>query len=407
LQEQRSELPIAIVLGMTVTGLGVARSLGRKGIPVLALEKHSRNVGQFSRYVVFRICPDPQKDEKQFLDYLLNISKEYPGAVLLPTDDVYVLFLAEWEELLRKYFRFCFPSKDIMLKLLNKKFQYQLAKNCGVPLPKTFFPKNFHDASRIADELNFPSIIKPLYSHEWKLYYGTKKGIITKNRCDFLREYKGINNNIQIEVMVQEVIIGDDTRHSKVCAYFNKDSDPILTFTLRKIRQCPCDFGVGSVVESVWIPDVAEIGLKFMKDIKYVGIGSVEFKRDQKDNKLKMIEMNSRFWAQNSLAEVCGMNFAYTAYLDLVGKRIEKQIRFKESVKWLDFEADLTSFRGYHSQKRLGYWQWFKSFRGKKVWAKFTWDDPMPFIISINFGLRIPCFFLKKIKTLFFPDRGY
>jgi predicted ATP-grasp superfamily ATP-dependent carboligase len=389
-------LPPAIVLGMTVNGLGVVRGLGRHEIRAIAVEKHADWSGRFSRYARPLICPDPQTDSDGFFEFLVSLSRKYPNAVLLPTDDIYVLFIAQNEEKLRPHFRFYLPKKETMLKLLNKKSQYQLAVDHGVPMPKTFFPKTLEEAKGIAYKLEFPVIIKGVYSHEWKSLFGLKKGIIAKDRNAFLDVYGEIGKKTQIETMVQEVMTGDDTRHCKICAYLNKNSEPILTFTLRKLRQYPCDFGVGCAVESVWLPEVAEIGLNFMKSINYVGVGSIEFKRDARDEKLKMIEMNSRLWAQNSLPEACGMNFPYTAYLDILGEKVERKDRFAEGVKWVDLDSDWSSFKGYHAQGRLSFPEWIKTYRGRIVFAEFTWDDPGPFLYSMGFGLRL-------VKLIFKP----
>ena len=101
-----------------------------------------------------------------------------------------------------------------------------------------------------------------------------------------------------------------------------------------------------------------------MKGVKYVGIGSVEFKKDNRDDKVKMIELNSRLWLQNSLAEKCGINFPYTQYLELIGKKVQKSYHFRERIKWISMGMDFDSFRGYRSIRRLNLIQWIRSLHG-------------------------------------------
>ena len=62
----------AIILGMTANGLSVARSLGRKGIPVIGIDSNRRQPGMFSRYCKHLVCPNVIEKEDDFLDFLIN-----------------------------------------------------------------------------------------------------------------------------------------------------------------------------------------------------------------------------------------------------------------------------------------------------------------------------------------------
>jgi hypothetical protein len=55
---------IAFVLKMGGTGLGVIRSLGRRGIPVIGLDPSRGAIGFFSRYCKSIACPDPENKEE-------------------------------------------------------------------------------------------------------------------------------------------------------------------------------------------------------------------------------------------------------------------------------------------------------------------------------------------------------
>jgi len=300
--------PKAFVLGMNPNGLGVVRSLGRQGVPVMAIYPHKAST-MFSKYCESIVSPDVEAEEEKFLEFLLNIGKELdqPG-ILFPTGDAYVHFVSENRELLTKYYKLAMPDKDTMRKLLNKRTQYMLAENLGVPLPKIFYPADFEQLKEAAERINYPAVIKSSDSVAWRRKFGVKKLIYVASHEELFAAYKEVQD-LNIEVMIQEAILGSDARCYKICTYMNRESEPILILTLRKIRNYPCNFGVGSCIESTWVPEVADLGLKFLKGVKYVGVGSIEFKRDERDNQFKMIELNSRLWWQNSLADKCGQNF--------------------------------------------------------------------------------------------------
>ena len=42
---------------------------------------------------------------------------------------------------------------------------------------------------------------------------------------------------------------------------------------------------------------------------------------------------------------------------------------------------------------QLGYFEWLKSLRGKKIFEIFAWDDPKPFFHSIGYGMKL----LRKV----------
>jgi predicted ATP-grasp superfamily ATP-dependent carboligase len=310
-----------------------------------------------------------------------------------------VAFVSEYREILGIYFKFAMPNKVLMRQLLNKKTQYSLAEKMGISLPKTFYPDKLGAVKDLDGKIDYPVILKPIYSIKWRKVYGVTKVQLVHSREELINAYRKIKQ-FNLEVMIQEVVVGPDTNHYKICLYLNKDSEPLLLFTLKKMRNYPCYFGVGSAVESQWYPEVADLGLHFLKGIKYVGVGSIEFKKDIRDNQLKMIELNSRLWLQNSLAERCGMNFPYTQYLDLIEEKVEQQSDFNEGIKWIYIGSDFASFKGYHKDKRLSYINWFKSLRGKKTFAVFAWDDMKPFLHSIEFGLVILKKSINKIKLL-------
>ena len=69
-----SEMPAALVFNCHITGLAVARSLGRRGVPIVGLDREESGYGLHSRYTtVAGRCPYPLDDERGFIDLLLEI----------------------------------------------------------------------------------------------------------------------------------------------------------------------------------------------------------------------------------------------------------------------------------------------------------------------------------------------
>ena len=66
------------------------RSLGKNGIPVIAMDTF-KNIGTRSKFAKYVKCPDPVENEKEFIDFLIDIGKEFKEKpVIIPTNDIWV-----------------------------------------------------------------------------------------------------------------------------------------------------------------------------------------------------------------------------------------------------------------------------------------------------------------------------
>ena len=67
-------------------------------------------------------------------------------------------------------------------------------------------------------------------------------------------------------------------------------------------------------------PEVAELGLRFFQGVGLRGLANVEFKRDARDGRLKLIECNHRFTAPTGLLRAAGMDLPLFVYNRLTGR---------------------------------------------------------------------------------------
>jgi len=376
--------PIAFVLWIGGTGLGVIRSLGRRGIPVIGLDPYSREIGHFSRYCQGIVCPDPKTKEGEYVDFLLYLGEQLnTKGVLIPTSDVDVLAISKHREKLEKYYHFPMAKLDIIEKLVNKRIFYKTLDELDMPHPKTYFPNDNSDVAQISKEISYPCIIKPIFSYKSK--FGAKV-LKVNSEQELIKAFERTNLNAQ-EIVIQEVIPGSDTNMYLVGAYFNSASEPLGIFTFKRIRQYPRGFGNGALCASVWTPEIAKLCVSFLNKIKYHGIIDAELKKDPRDNKFKFIEINARTGWQNSLATRCGVNLPYMAYMDAIGQDVEKATSQRDDVKWVYMFDDLRSSFESMMERELSPIEYIKSLRGEKQYAIFAWDDPAPSFISLfNLG---------------------
>ena len=379
----RTDHPV-VVLGLFETGLAVARSLGRNGVHVVAVG-HRPCWASASKYVSeFLICPHPLTEEAAFCEFL---SRRFGGHVFKPvlmvTADEFLIAVSRNRASLADSFLIGIPEERLLESIVDKYAQARLAEGCGVATPATHCPAAQDDVDELAARLHFPVVVKGRYVAQWRRSLGAvAKAFVVDDARDLARVLSRIWS-LGIEPIVQEVISGPDANHYKVCVYVSPDGKLRLCFGLRKIRQSPPRLGAGSAVRSLAWPQLLATGLSLFQGLKYTGVGSAEFKLEERDGRLKLIELNPRYWQQNWLAAQCGMDFPVTEYRELTGQQVACPSTFEEGVVWVSPAADLRSAVAYMRSGELSISGWLGSLRGKRVLADFSWDDPRPFVRRI------------------------
>ena len=369
---------IAVVLGMFETGLAVGRSLGRNGIKVLGLDS-SKKVGFYSRYIDAMICPHPLECEQEFIAFLLRVAaREKKRPALFITCDDFLLAVSRNRKDLEQHYLMNLPSSQIIESIADKFRQYTLALNAGIPVPETFFFENMDQVLEILDRIPLPAFIKGAEVTSWRKKMGVaSKGFVVTTREELKRTFEMVFRR-GASGLVQELIPGPDTNHYKSSCYLSRKGEILLAFGLQKIRQQPVGFGFGCLVQSIDYPQMLTLGKNLFTRIGYRGVGSAEFKLDLRDNKLKLIELNPRYWQQNALAEQCGMNFPLMDYRELTNCEPKAILGYRLGIKWVNIYSDIESFREYRQRGQLSFSQWLVSLKGETLLSDLAGDDILP-----------------------------
>ena len=388
--------PGAIVIGDHVQGLGIIRSLGRHGIPTFLMNDRSLCIGRFSKYVSkFFLCPSIEQ-ETQFIDYLINLAEKTEDInnwVLFPTNDAAVRNLSLNKTRLEEYYTVPSPPWEVIRCTYNKKITNQIAERCGIPIPRTYYPKDEEEVLALSKELEYPVIIKPAVMHTF--YTITKAKVIVVSSADEL--IKGYRTAIRIidptEVMVQEIIPGAPGELYSYCPFF-KDGEAVAMCMGRRYRQRPMDFGRATTyVESCYVPELVDYGNQLLKEIQYYGLCEVEFKKDPRDGQFKLLEVNPRTWLWHSLSYRCGTDLPYLLYRDQVTSTVPPANLFREGIKWVHFYTDISISAKEICGRRLTINDYLKSLSGEKEYAVFSQDDIGPFIVET---LLLPYLFIVR-----------
>jgi D-aspartate ligase len=349
-----------------VNGLAAIRSLGRKGLRVLAIDNRPFALGFRSRYAEPRLAPDPLDDEDAFIDALRAIAAETDDVLpIFPTHDEHLNAIARHAGVLGERYRFPFPGWDVLERIQSKRHQLETAESVGVPIPRTLYPRSADEARAAGEEVGFPLIVKPSAnvgfrrSHKRQLF-----------RCDtpadLDRAYELAGPH---EPMVQELIPGSAEEMYTLGSYLDREGEALGLFSGRKLSQTRGYMGSARAGEAVWVDEVVEQGLALLRALGFHGISQVEVMRDPRDGRYKLLEVNPRLWQWHSLAAACGVDLPWIAYRDLIGDPLPPARMHGDGKRWA-----ITLMAGSgHALERPPY-----------VDAVFARDDPKPALVQLG-----------------------
>jgi len=371
--------------------LGVVRSLGRRGIPVVVVDDQI-SVSRFSRYASRVVRVKDLLHERRTVDAVLETGERYnlKGWVLFPTRDETVVAFSRHREELAKFFRVTTPSWDTVQWAWNKRNTYELAEKLDIPCPRTFNPRSVEELEPLYAKL--PLAIKPAVKENF--FYATKAKAWRAETPEELRNlYTRASQQIKVEeILVQEIIPGNGDCQVSYCAFF-RDGAALGTLTARRHRQHPREFArAATYVETVELPEIEQPSLRFLKAIEFYGIVEIEYKRDYRDGKYKLLDVNARTWGFQSLGAPAGVDFAYLLYADQVGEPLEA-CRARPQVGWLRMVTDLPVVLSDMLGGRMTLNSYVQSLRRTRAEATFCKKDPLPSLAEV---LLLPYFVFTK-----------
>jgi len=381
----------ALIVGGDHPGLGVVRSLGRRGIPVHILDDQF-SVSFFSKYVT-RVTRVPDlRDERRTIEAVLETGHRFnlKDWVLFPTRDETVAAFSRYRDELTPMFRVTTPEWNTVRWAWNKKNTYELAERLNIPCPETFNPRSKAELEPLYAKL--PMAIKPAIKENFFYATGAKAWRAnTKQELDELFE-KASKQLRPEEILVQEIIPGDGQQQLSYCAFF-RDGHAHSALLARRMRQHPREFGRSATyVETVDVPEIEELSERFLRAINFYGLVEVEYKQDPRDGKYKLLDVNARTWGFHSLGWPAGVDFPYLLFADQFGK-LPSRYRAPAGIGWLRLITDVPVVLSDMLQGHLTLGDYWKSLRNTRTESVFVRDDVMPSIAEL---VMLPYLVSKK-----------
>ncbi len=302
-----------VIDGSARQSLVVTRALGRAGLHLATAEALDMCDPRL-RAPSFSSCwsgwsrtlPSYHDEPAAYARALLDLVREHPTRVLIPSMDGSIAALRPW--------RSCFESHDVALALASecaleiandKERTLAVATRLGIPSPRTVPIAHPKDTLLALAEVGYPAVIKP--SRSWVEHDNTATRVVSRvflNESEALA-YVHLLNEIGSSVIVQQWVGGSREAVSLFYAHGRVWGE----FAQVAHRMTPVLGGVSVVREGILMPSElrsAAVGLVQALDLE--GYCEVEFRRDASGRPLLM-EINARLSGSLEVAVRSGVDF--------------------------------------------------------------------------------------------------
>lgn len=386
--------PVVVLRSVHHGGLGIARSLGRLGVPVHCVDADLWSPTFTSRYCKGRHVLDIEHGSlEDAVARLLEIGAKLGGRpILISTTDRTTMRVAQAAGILGSTFRFPYQDATLVSTLCDKSRMQRLAEQCGIPIARSVVPRSRQDLLQFLEGAAFPFMVKATDDERLRRKVGGTKFLI-RTQDKLLEFYDRAGDPENPSFLVQEFIPGEDWMFN---GYFDRNSECVFGATGKKIRRFPVSTGVTSLGICVHNHTVERITRQFMKAIRYRGILDIGFRYDLRNGQYRVLDVNPRIGCTFRLfAAANGMDVARALYLDLTGQPVP-QATVEDGRKWIVEDFDLASM--LISAYRTGKFDWresARSLRGVRETACFALDDPLPLLLS---GVADICEFYRWLQ---------
>jgi predicted ATP-grasp superfamily ATP-dependent carboligase len=388
---------VLVTNGETRPALAITRSLGRRGDEVIVAAERHPSLASASRHCAGReFCPQPARSAGKFVDVIIDIASRRQTQLLLPVTEIAATLLAENRERLPP--GCVLPLPEIAsLRLANDKSRViTLAHELGVPVPATDTISSPAELPGAAD-LPFPIVVKPARSRVLAASHWLSASV----------DYAGDRAELDLKlgrlapemfpVLLQERIVGPGIG---VFACY-RQGHAIAMFSHRRLREKPPSGGVSVLCESIALdPLAADYAGRLLAALRWHGVAMVEFKRDDRDGGLRLMEINGRFWGSLQLAVDAGVDFPAIVASMAADEPIVPLEHYRTGVRSRWFLGDLDALLAtlFHDAKSLNLagdrvgrlrtlWQFLKSSPGEQRNEVFRLADPGPGLLELRHWL--------------------
>jgi predicted ATP-grasp superfamily ATP-dependent carboligase len=369
----------------------MVRALGRRGIPVAVATAESGSSLIRSRYchTVVRtpsFVDDPEGAVGQLVAWA---RKQQNQPVLFYQGDHDLLALSRLRDRLSPHFHCVLPPAELVEDLVDKLRFAALAQRLSLPVPPTLTLRREAGGVEARGWSHFPCVLKPAVRTRWfgsklqqRATASTQKAVRVENRSE-LELLLPLIEAHETDFVLQAAVEGGEERILSYHAYVRPGGELVAEFTGKKLRTAPRRYGVSTYVEITDDREVKRLGRWVIERLAFSGVLKMDWKQDERDGRLYLLEINPRFSLWHHLATVGGLCLPELVYRDCLEPGSAKAEALHTGVRWLSLHGDRRAFREHCVAGELSVARWLWQLMTADVNEDFALSDPMPGLVDL------------------------
>lgn len=280
---------IILLSGMDqAISFNILKCLHQSGNSAIVIGTHLARGIALSSYCTkfYEIQGDMFNSDNKLLEMIYNINLKDKGDVLIPVDLEAMCYIGNNIAQIKKIIPTMLVSPANLIQQLHNKWEfYLLLSSLDMPTPRTFL-LDCVPLSNDSFPLEFPVLTKPMDGGggEGIQYFKTKKA--------FNEDILGLT----LPLIVQEYIPGQDIDLSAFCI-----NGSLMAWTIQEQSLGSLNF--------VKNEEALKICTNVLNMTNYSGVVHFDLRIDARDNSLKFLECNPRFWGSVYESAKAGVNF--------------------------------------------------------------------------------------------------
>jgi len=314
---------------------------------------------------------------------LISLIREMSYDLVIPVGAASVEIMAQVKESLPDTCRCELTSLSNIQLCLDSRETLLHASSIGIPVPNTHYITSADDILSLDSDI-FPVVIKSNSEIEkWGPIYCDDKNTAYQSLLKY---------DFQTPLLVQERVVGNGYGFF---ALYSKGK-LVNYYCHERVRERPTSGGVSVCAKTIYCDELLNLGKALLDSLSWHGVAMVEFKKEKKSGRYKLMEINPKFWGSHDLGLASGVNFPLEL-LDLHRPNVIRR-RYKENVvfHW-PLHGDIqTMFSGF---KR--FFDTFLDMLSPRVKSNIHWKMPRVLFWQLSefiFGLLLQINLVQSLR---------
>lgn len=359
-----------IVLGSSLTALAVVRNARALGLRVVLVDQ-VRGVAHRSRCINERLLVEAALPET-LLPSLERLAAALPTALVADSDDWLSWIYAQRHSLESAGLVVLHPANDVLATCLDKRAFAAWCDAHGFPAPRRYELVG----GEAPETIEYPVFVRPRLTRHADLS-AVPKAAVARDPVE-LEIVRERFDRIGVPVVVSRSLLAPGLRQFSY-GFARRADGAQCGLVTEKLRPWPDQCATGSLVVTAQAPQLLDLGQRVADALDFVGIGEVELLHNDRSGETHVIEVNARPWLQYALAIRSGRDLLR---FHLRPHSYDAARESDAPLRWLSMASDLfhcfSRKAGLIRRGKLSWGDWWTSLQGPRVWAAWSWHDPLP-----------------------------